>query len=90
MISKSDMRSGYHQLWIKEEDIPKTAFKMRFRHYEFIVLPFGLTNTPRVFMILMNGMFHEYLDKFVKVFIDDILIYYRTTKEHDEHFRLVL
>jgi hypothetical protein len=63
---------------------------MRFGHYEFTVLPFGLTNSPGVFMSLMNGVFHEYLDKFVQVFIDDILIYSRTTKEHDEHLRLVL
>jgi hypothetical protein len=75
MFSKIDLRSRYHQLHIKKEDIPKTAFKMRFRHCEFIVLPFGLLNSPGVFMSLMNGVFHEYLDKFVQVFIDDILIY---------------
>jgi hypothetical protein len=81
---------GYHQLRIKEDDIPKTAFKTRFGHYEFTVLPFGLTNAPGVFMSLMNGVFREYLDKFIQVFIDDILIYSRTTEEHDEHLRLVL
>jgi hypothetical protein len=75
MFSKIDLRSGYHQLYIKEEDIPNTSFKTIFRHYKFIVLPFRLTNTPRVFTSLMNGVFHEYLDKFVQVFIDDILIY---------------
>jgi hypothetical protein len=80
----------YHQLRIKEDDVPKSAFKMRFGHYEFTVLPFGLTNAPRVFMSLMNGVFREYLDKFVQVFIDDILIYSRMTEEHDEHLRLVL
>jgi hypothetical protein len=90
VFSKIDLRSGYHQLWIKEDDIPKTAFKMRFGHYEFIVLPFGLTNAPGVFMSLMNGVFREYLDKFIQVFIDDILIYSRTMEEHDEHLRLVL
>jgi hypothetical protein len=90
MFSKIDLRSGYHQLWIKEDEIPNTSFKTRFGHYDFIVLPFGLTNAPRVFMSLMNGVFREYLDKFVEVFIDDILIYSRTMEEHDEHLRLVL
>jgi hypothetical protein len=90
VFSKIDLRSGYHQLQIKEEDIPKTAFKMRFRHYEFTVLLFGLTNAPRVFMSLMNGVFREYLDKFVQVFIDDILIYSWMIEEHDEHLSLVL
>jgi hypothetical protein len=90
VFSKIELQSRYHQLRIKEDDVPKTAFKMRFGHYEFIVLPFGLTNTPGVFMILMNGVFREYLDKFVQLIIDDILIYSRMTKEHDEHLRLVL
>jgi hypothetical protein len=70
VFSKIKLRSGYHWLQVKEEDIPKNAFKTRFGNYEFIVLPSGLTNDPRVFMILMNGVFHEYLDKFVKLFID--------------------
>jgi hypothetical protein len=90
VFSKIDLRSRYHQLWIKEDDIPKTTFKTRFGHYEFMVLPFGLTNAPGVFMSLMNGVFRKYLDKFVQVFIDDILIYSQTTKEHDENLRLVL
>jgi hypothetical protein len=90
VFSKIDLQSGYHQLRIKEDDVPKTAFKTRFGHYEFTVLPFGLTNAPGVFMSLMNGVFHEYLDKFVQVFIDDILIYSRMTEEHDEHLCLVL
>jgi hypothetical protein len=90
MFSKIDLRSGYHQLWIKEDDIPKTTFKTRFGHYEFIVLPFGLMNAPGVFMSLMNRVFREYLDKFIQVFIDDILIYSQTMEEHDEHLRLVL
>jgi hypothetical protein len=77
-------------LWIKEDDVPKTTFKTRFGHYEFIVLLFGLTNSLGVFMSLMNGVFHEYLDKFVQVFIDDILIYSRMTEEHEEHLCLVL
>jgi hypothetical protein len=90
VFSKIDLRSGYHQLRIKEEDIPHIAFKMRFKHYEFTVLPFGLTNTPGLFMSLMNGVFREYLDKFVQVFIDDMLIYSWNKEEHDEHLRLVL
>jgi hypothetical protein len=77
-------------LWIKEDDIPKTTFKMRFGHYKFTVLPFGLTNAPGVFMSLMNGVFRKYLDKFIQVFIDDILIYSCTTEDHDEHLHLVL
>ena len=91
MFSNIDMRSGYHQLHIKEEDIPKTTFNMRFQHYDFtILLLFRLTNTPRVFMSLMNGVFCKYLDNFVQVFIDDILIYSRMMEEHDEHLCLVL
>jgi hypothetical protein len=90
VFSKIDFRLGYHQLWIKEDEIPKTAFKMRFEHYKFTVLPFGLTNSPGVFMSLMNGVFREYLNKFVQVFFDDILIYSQTMKDHDEHLRLVL
>ncbi|GJS19163.1 putative reverse transcriptase domain-containing protein [Tanacetum coccineum] len=90
IYSKIDLRLGYHQLRVREEDIPKTAFRTRYGHYEFQVMPFGLTNTPAVFMDFMNRMCKPYLDKFVIVFIDDILIYSKTKQEHEVYLKLIL
>jgi hypothetical protein len=90
MFSKIDLRSGYHQLKIRECDIPKTAFILRYVMYEYMVMSLGLTNALAYFMYLMNKVFMEYLDKFVVVFIDDILVYSRSEEEHEEHLRLAL
>jgi hypothetical protein len=88
-FSKIDLRSGYHQVRIKEEYISNTTFRTRYGHYEFIVVPFGLSNTQAIFMCLMNGVFQEYLDKFFIVFLDDILIYSKSEEENENHLRMV-
>ncbi|XP_071678354.1 uncharacterized protein [Lolium perenne] len=90
VFSKIDLRSGYFQMKIREQDIPKTAFTTRYGLYEYTVMPFGLTNAPAYFMAMMNKVFMEYLDKFVVVFIDDILIYSKDEAEHERHWRLIM
>ena len=90
MFSNIDLRFGCYQLKIKESNVPKTAFKTRYGHYEFLVMPFRLTNAPIAFIDLMNRVFHPYLDKFVIVFINDILVYSKNAEEHAFHLRIVL
>jgi hypothetical protein len=90
VFSKIDLQCGYHQIKIHPEDIPKTAFSTRYGLYEYLVMSFGLTNAPAHFMYLMNFVFMLELDKFVMVFIDDILIYFKNDEEHEQHLRIVL
>ena len=90
VFSKLDLRQGYYQLRIKQEDIPKTAFNSRYGHFEFAVMPFGLTNPPAAFMDLMHRVFTPYLDQFVVVFIDNVLVYFKTRENHERHLRIVL
>ena len=90
VYSKIDLRTGYHQLRVRETDIPKTTFRTRYGHFKFTMMPFRLTNAPEAFMDLMHRVFQPYLDRFVVVFVDDILIYSQSKKEHEDHLRIVL
>ena len=90
IFSKIDFRTGYHQLGIKDEDVKKTTFRTRYGHYEFVVLPFGLTNSPGTFMCLMNSVVHKYMDNLVLVFIYGIFVYSKNEEEHQEHLKIVL
>ena len=90
VYSKIDLRTSYHQLRVREVDIPKTAFRTRYGHFEFTVMPFELTNAPTTFMDLMNRVFQPYLDQFVVVFVEDILVYSQSEVEHEDQLRIVL
>jgi len=90
VFSKIDLRSGYYHMRIKGQDVPKNSFRTRYGHFEFLVLPFGLTNAPTLFMDLMNRVFQPYLDKFIVVFIDDNLVYSKYYEEHEQHLRQTL
>ena len=90
IFSKLDLRSGYHQVRIKDEYINKKTFRTCYRHYEFVIIPFGLINAPTTFMCLKNSIFSQYLDKVVLVFIDNILVYSKIEEEHEEHLKIVL
>ena len=90
VYSKIDLLIGYHQLSVREADIPKTVFRTRYGHFEFTVMPFGLMNAPSTFMNLMHKVFQPYLDKFVMVFVDDILVYSKSEEEHEDYLRVVL
>jgi hypothetical protein len=90
VFSKIDLRSGYHQIRIKSSDVFKKAFRTRYEHYEFLVIPFGVTNAPTIFMDYMNRIFQPYLDQFVIIFIDEILVYSKNPQEHAQHLKIVL
>jgi hypothetical protein len=90
IFSKIDFKSSYHQVRINQEDVSKTTFRTRYGNYDFTIVPFGPSNAPIVFMCLMNGVFREYLEKFVIMFLDDILIYDKSEEEHEQHLRMVL
>ena len=90
VYSKIDLCTSYHQLRVREENVPKTAFRTRYGHFEFTVMPFELTNAPLTFMDLMHRVFQPYLDRFVMVFLNDILIYSKSKEDHEGHLRIVL
>ena len=90
VYSKIDLHTGYHQLRVRKADIPKTAFKTQYGNFEFTVMPFGLTNAPAAFMDFMHRVFQSYLDRFIMVLVDDILIYSKSKEEHEGHLRIIL